>query len=228
MVHFPVKGALLQNDIWLSADHQTLLVMEQNRDWGGPNQNRQKNALVGHDRSRWLRKAGGLCVAVYRTSSAVKCPRSQVLAKQNSCETGFVILRWWYCIVLVLLWSYTLFDSLVCRNAQQTWWKCSLYLRVRVSAVKLNSHFIGYKEQEDFCPWSSLLLKVTAVFYRLDVAPWSWDVNSCPCTQICTCDTGMREGLSTSVLSYSAIHSVLRPLGVNWLFQCISKRSRKD
>lgn len=51
---------LLQNDIWLSADHQTLLVMEQNKDWWVPNHwHRQKNALVDHDRSRWPRSLEG-------------------------------------------------------------------------------------------------------------------------------------------------------------------------
>lgn len=80
--------------------------------------------------------------------------------------------------------------------------------------MKLNLHFIGYKEQEDFCPLSSLLLKVTELSCRLDVAPWSWDINSCPCTHISTCDTGTREGLSTSILSVIK----LRPLGVNRLF----------
>lgn len=68
VVHFPIEGVLLQNDIWLSADHQTLLVMEQNKDWWVPNPwHRQKNAFVDHDRSRWLRRPGGLCVTVHRT-----------------------------------------------------------------------------------------------------------------------------------------------------------------
>lgn len=94
MVHFSIKGVLLQNDIWLSADHQTLLVMEQNRDWWVPNHpHRQKNALVGHDRSRQLRRAGGLCVALHRTCSAVKCPRSEVLAKQIAVQQHLISLE---------------------------------------------------------------------------------------------------------------------------------------
>lgn len=80
--------------------------------------------------------------------------------------------------------------------------------------MKLNSHFIGHKKQGDFCLLNSLLLKITAAFCRMDVAPWSWHIYSCLCTHISTCDTGMKEGLNTSFLSIRN----LRLLGVNWLF----------
>lgn len=125
VVHFPIKGMLLQNDIWLSADHQTFLVMEQNKDWWVPNHwHRQRNAFVDHDRSRWLRRPGGLCVAVYRTSSAMKCPRSEVLAKQiavhwTSLDDIFA-LCWCCCDPTHYL------GSLASRNAQPAWWKCYL------------------------------------------------------------------------------------------------------
>lgn len=92
VVHFPIKGMFLQNQIWLSADHQTLLVMEQNKDWWVPkHQDRQKNALVDHDRSRWLRGPGGLCVAVYRTSSKWNA-QSEVLAKQIAVQQHWTSL----------------------------------------------------------------------------------------------------------------------------------------
>lgn len=73
---------LLQNYIWLSADHQTLLVMEQNKDWWVPDHwHRQKNALVDHDRSRWLRRPGGLC-GLCTEPALNESPRAEVLAKQ--------------------------------------------------------------------------------------------------------------------------------------------------
>lgn len=181
VVHFPIKGMFLQNQIWLSADHQTLLVMEQNKDWWVPkHQDRQKNALVDHDRSRWLRGPGGLCVAVYRTSSKWNA-QSEVLAKQ-SCATALDILRWHFCIMLLLLWSCTLFGSLTSRNTPQTWWKYYFYLRVcHETELTLPK---PQRAREFFFPLSSLLLKVTAAFCSLDVAPWSCNINTCPCTHI--------------------------------------------